>query len=39
MELSKKLLQGELIPTDDFSHGERELEIMIETVAYFLKKQ
>lgn len=39
MELSKKLLQGELLSTDDFSHGERELEIMIETVAFYLKKQ
>lgn len=38
MELSKKLLQGELLSTDDFSHGERELETMIETVAYYLKK-
>ena len=39
MELSKKLLQGELLSTDDFSHGERELETMIEMVAYYLKKQ
>ncbi len=38
MELSKKLLQGELLSTDDFSHGERELETMIEMVAFYLKK-
>ena len=39
MELSKKLLQGELLSTDDFSNGERELEMMIESAAYYLKKQ
>ena len=38
MELNKKLLQGELLASDDFSHGEEELETMIETAAYYLKK-
>ena len=37
-ELTKKLLQGELLASDDFSHGERELETMIDTAVYFLKK-
>ena len=38
MELNKKLLQGELLASDDFSHGERELEMMIETAVYFIRK-
>ena len=39
MELSKKLIQGELLPSDDFSIAEKELEMVIETVIYYLKKE
>lgn len=39
MELNKKLLQGELLASDDFSHGERELEMMIDTAVYYLQKR
>jgi AcrR family transcriptional regulator len=38
MELSKKLIQGELLPNDDFSHGEEEMSTVIETAVSFLKK-
>ena len=38
-ELSKKLLQGELLPNDDFSIAEKELETVIEAVIYYLKKE
>ena len=39
MELSKKLIQGELLPSDDFSIAEKELEMVIETVIYYRKKE
>lgn len=39
MELSKKLIHGELLPSDDFSFAEKELETIIDTVIYFLKKE
>ena len=39
MELSKKLIQGELLPGDDFSHAEQELETIIDTAVFFLKKE
>ena len=39
MELSKKLIQGELLPGDDFSHAEEELETIIETAVFFLRKE
>lgn len=39
MELSKKLIQGELLPNDDFSIAEKELEMVIETIIYYLKKE
>ena len=39
MELNKKLLRGEVLASDDFSHGERELETMIETAVYFFEKR
>ena len=38
MELTKKLLQGELLPSDDFSRGKEELEMMIQTAKYFIRK-
>ena len=34
MELSKKLIQGELLPSDDFSIAEKELEMVNEKVIY-----
>ncbi len=39
MELSKKLIQGELLPGDDFSHAEQELCTIIDTAVFFLKKE
>jgi AcrR family transcriptional regulator len=39
MELSKKLIQGELLPNDDFSHAEEELSMIIEAAVFFLKKE
>lgn len=38
MELSKKLIQGELLPSDDFSHATKELETVIDAAVYYLKK-
>lgn len=38
MELGKKLIQGELLPNDDFSNGEEEMSTIIETAVSFLKK-
>lgn len=38
LELSKKLVQGEILPSDDFSHAEQELEMIIQSATYFLKK-
>ena len=39
MELSKKLIQGELLPNDDFSHAEEELSMIIEAAVFLLKKE
>jgi AcrR family transcriptional regulator len=39
MELSKKLIQGELLPGDDFSHAEQELTTIIDTAVFFLRKE
>jgi AcrR family transcriptional regulator len=39
MELSKKLIQGELLPNDDFSHAEEELSTIIDAAVYFLRKE
>ena len=39
MELAKKLLQGELLPSDNFSAGGMELNMMVETAVYYVKKQ
>lgn len=38
MELSKKLLQGEILPSDDFSLGAKELETVIDAAVYYMKK-
>ncbi|MBR1823502.1 MAG: TetR/AcrR family transcriptional regulator [Ruminococcus sp.] len=39
MELCKKLIHGELLPSDDFTFAEKELETVIDTAIYFLKKE
>ncbi|MBR3667927.1 MAG: TetR/AcrR family transcriptional regulator [Ruminococcus sp.] len=39
MELSKKLIQGELLPNDDFSNAEDELSMIIEAAVFFLRKE
>lgn len=39
MELSKKLIQGELLPSDDFSVAVAELETVIEAAVYYLRKE
>ena len=38
MELCKKMIQGDLLPSDDFSLATKELETVIEAAVYFLKK-
>lgn len=39
MELGKKLIQGELLPNDDFSHAEDELSTIIDAAVFFLRKE
>lgn len=39
MELTKKLLQGELLPSDHFDMGKQELEMMIETAVHYIRKE
>lgn len=39
MELTKKLLRGDLLASDDFAHGERELETMIDAAIYYLQRR
>jgi AcrR family transcriptional regulator len=39
MELAKKLMQGELLPSDNFSNASQELSLLIETAVYFLRKE
>ena len=38
MEVSKKLIQGEILPSDDFSFAVAELETLINSAVCFLKK-
>ena len=38
VKLTEKLLQGELLPSDDYSLGRKELEMMIETAKFFIQK-
>ena len=38
MELIKKLLQGELLPNDNFSNGEKELELLVDSAVNYIKK-
>ena len=37
MELCKKFVSGEVLESDDFSNGEKELEMLIDTAVYYLK--
>ena len=39
MELSKKLIQGELLPGDNFSFAEQELQMVIDTAIFYLRKE
>ncbi|MBQ9893803.1 MAG: TetR/AcrR family transcriptional regulator [Ruminococcus sp.] len=39
MELSKKLIQGELLPSDDFSAAEKELEMLIDAAVAYIRKE
>lgn len=39
MELGKKLIQGELLPSDDFTIASMELETIISTAVFYLKKE
>lgn len=36
MELSKKLMQGELLPSDDFANASSELSLLVDTAVYYL---
>ena len=37
-EMCKKFINGEILPSDDFSNAEKELEMLIETAVYFLRQ-
>ena len=39
MELSKKLIQGEVTPSDNFEHAEAELSALIDTAVYYFRKE
>lgn len=39
MELTKKLIKGEVLPSDNFSEGSRELEMLIDTAVEYLRKR
>jgi hypothetical protein len=39
MELGKKLIRGEILPSDNFSDGVKELEMLVETAYEYLKKK
>ena len=36
-ELSKKFIYGEVLPSEDFSEADRELELLIDAARYYLK--
>ena len=38
LEMCKKFVMGELLPSDDFTTAEQELMTLIETAVRFLKK-
>ena len=37
-EMCKKFISGEILPSDDFSDAEKELETLIDSAVYYLKK-
>ncbi|MBR1554233.1 MAG: TetR/AcrR family transcriptional regulator [Oscillospiraceae bacterium] len=39
LELGKKLVQRELLPSDDFSNGGKELSLLIECAVCYLRKE
>lgn len=39
MELAKKLLRGEILPTDNFSEGSKELEMLVNTAVEYVRKR
>ena len=38
-QLAAKLMQGELLPSDNFSNASQELSLLIETAVYYLRKE
>lgn len=38
-QLASKLMQGELLPSDNFSNATQELSLLIETAVYYLRKE
>lgn len=38
-ELSKKFINGEILPSEDFSDAHKELELLIEAADYYLKNE
>ena len=39
MELAKKLIRGEVLPSDNFADGVKEMEMLVETAAEYLRKK
>lgn len=39
MELGKKLIRGEVLPSDNFADGVKEMEMLVETAAEYLRKK
>ena len=39
MELGKKLIRGEVLPSDNFSDGVKEMEMLVDTAAEYLRKK
>jgi AcrR family transcriptional regulator len=39
MELGKKLIRGEILPSDNFSEGSSELSMLIEMAASYIRKK
>lgn len=39
LELSKKMLSGELLPSDDFANGRAELELLADMAVSYLRKE
>ena len=39
MELTKKLIKGEVLPSDNFAEGAREIEMLVDTAVEYLRKR